>query len=79
VPYQVKVIPTMKEQTTVIKGLEAFMKFAAYLAERCKSIETPCEGFATMQLGPFEGEISGISIVELTVGGEHPPTSTRRI
>lgn len=59
-------------KNTTIKGIEAFMKFAPYLADRAKAIETPCEGFATIQLGPFEGEISGISIVELIVGGEHP-------
>lgn len=64
-----------KEKATVVRGIEALQKFVPFLAERAKAIETPCEGFATIQLGPFNGDqdgITGASIVELEVGGEHP-------
>lgn len=64
-----------EEVATVVKGIEALNKFVPFLADRAKAIQTPCEGFATIQLGPFQGDkdgITGASIVELEVGGEHP-------
>ena len=65
----------MKETTTAIKGKEGFEKFAPFLTERAITVQSPCEGFAVIQLGPFkggEGHIAAASIVLLEVGGEHP-------
>lgn len=53
-------------------------KFIPFLAPRCTSVKTPCEGFTVIQLGPFvwerEGkeEVFGAALVLLEPGGEHP-------
>lgn len=60
----------------VIRGIEGFNKFASFLADRSLAVKTPCEGFAAIQLGPFdkkmEQDIAAASLVLLEVGGEHP-------
>lgn len=64
-----------KEVTTAIKGMSGFEKFGPLLANRSIAIKTPCEGFAVIQLGPFdakEEDIVAASLVLLEVGGEHP-------
>ncbi len=66
----------MQNTTTVVKGMEGFEKFAPFLAPRSISVNTPCEGFSVIQLGPFnkrsEDDVAAASIVLLEVGGEHP-------
>lgn len=66
---------TAEVATTAVKGIEGFQEFAPHLAPRSIAIETPCEGFAVIQLGPFKGsdtDIAAASLVLLKVGGEHP-------
>jgi quercetin dioxygenase-like cupin family protein len=64
------------ENVTAIKGVDGFNKFTAFLSDRSIAIKTPCEGFAVIQLGPFnkrsEADVSAASLVLLEVGGEHP-------
>jgi len=65
----------MKKTPAVVKGVDGFKKFEAFLADRSIAIQTPCEGFAVIQLGPFNGsktDIAAASLVLLEVGGEHP-------
>jgi len=65
----------MKNNTTVIKGIDSFQKFAPFLAHRSLAVNTECEGFTVIQLGPFKGgqkDIAAASLVLLEVGGEHP-------
>jgi quercetin dioxygenase-like cupin family protein len=53
-------------------------KFIPFLAARCTSVKTPCEGFTVIQLGPFDWrknnkrEVFGAALVLLEPGGEHP-------
>jgi quercetin dioxygenase-like cupin family protein len=64
-----------EEKTTVVDGTEAMREFAQFLSPRAKAVQTPCEGFATIQLGHFqsnEDNVTGASLVKLESGGEHP-------
>jgi len=68
-------LPAVNSKSTVVKGLLGFGIFTELLAPLALSIETPCEGFAVIQLGRFkctDGGIAAASIVALKVGGEHP-------
>lgn len=64
-----------KKTTTAVKGIEGFEKFAPFLGDRSLVVNTPCEGFTVIQLGPFKGNgnhIAAASLVLLEIGGEHP-------
>ena len=64
-----------KETTVAIKGIKGFQKFAPLLIDRSIDVQTPCEGFAVIELGPFdktENNISTALLILLEVGGEHP-------